>query len=172
MSSIDNEKAAVAVEETSTTSHSLSTDEPSQTIDAEKNASEGGTYFVTERSGSNLKTAKDGVTVLIPQPSDDTNDPLNWSWGRKHKVLFSLLLPSLLTDWGMTYGTTMFEAQAITWGMSVPEYVFLGSRFFPPLCYTDADYNLQSVARSVSGGIFLQGPGGVIAVPFVQRYGR
>ena len=28
------------------------------------------------------------------------------------------------------------------------------------------------VARSVSGGIFLQGPGGVIAVPFVQRYGR
>jgi hypothetical protein len=49
----------------------------------------------------------------------------------------------------MTWGTTLFEAQAVTWGMSVPD-----------------------VARSISGGIFLQGPGGVFAVPFVQRYGR
>jgi hypothetical protein len=49
----------------------------------------------------------------------------------------------------MTWGTTLFEAQATTWHMSVPD-----------------------AARSVSGGIFLQGPGGVMAVPFVQRYGR
>lgn len=120
--------------------------------DTEKSAGAGGTYFVKEQtSGAHdgLKLAKDGVTVLIPQPSDDSEDPLNWSWFRKHKVLVALLLPSLLTDWGMTWGTTLFEAQAMTWGMPVPD-----------------------VARSISGGIFMQGPGGVIAVPFVQRYGR
>lgn len=134
---------------------SASSDEataPHQNIDTEKNASAGGTYFVKEATaGANdgLKLAKDGITVLIPQPSDDIEDPLNWSWLRKHKVLFSLLLPSLLTDWGMTWGTTLFEAQAVTFHMSIPD-----------------------VARSVSGGIFLQGPGGVFAVPFVQRYGR
>lgn len=121
-------------------------------IDAEKNASSGGTYFVKETTNDandGLKLAKDGITVLIPQPADDIEDPLNWSWLRKHKVLVALLLPSLLTDWGMTWGTTLFEAQAGTFHMSVPD-----------------------VARSVSGGIFLQGPGGVFAVPFVQRYGR
>lgn len=118
MSEIENEKNA-AIVQTPTSSHSIET----EAIDTEKNASEGGTYFVKERDGSNLKTAKDGVTVLIPQPSDDPLDPLNWSWGRKHKVLLALLLPSLLTDWGMTWGTTLFEAQALTWNMAVAEYV-------------------------------------------------
>ena len=148
MADIENEKNA-AIVQTPTSSHSNTTDEAHQTVDTERSASKGGTYFVKEREGTNLKTAKDGVTVLIPQPSDDPLDPLNWSWGRKHKVLLALLLPSLLTDWGMTWGTTLFEAQAVTWHMAVAD-----------------------VARSVSGGIFLQGPGGVIAVPFVQRYGR
>jgi hypothetical protein len=150
---MDEESPAAA--QAQKTSNSTFTEEvisTQQNVDAEKNASAGGTYFVKEQgpnSGDGLKLAKDGITVLIPQPSDDSEDPLNWSWGRKHKVLVALLLPSLLTDWGMTWGTTLFEAQAQTWGMAVTD-----------------------VARSVSGGIFLQGPGGVIAVPFVQRYGR
>jgi hypothetical protein len=46
-------------------------------------------------------------------------------------------------------GTTLFEAQAPSFHMSVPH-----------------------VADSISGGIFLQGPGGVFAIPFAQRYGR
>jgi hypothetical protein len=105
MAEVENEKN-LAIVQTPKSSHSNTTDEaPQHVIDTEKNASVGGTYFVRERDGtSNLKTAKDGVTVLIPQPSDDPLDPLNWSWGRKHKVLLALLLPSLLTDWGMTWG--------------------------------------------------------------------
>jgi MFS family permease len=43
----------------------------------------------------------------------------------------------------------LFEAQAQDWHMSVHE-----------------------VAASVSGGIFLQGPGGLLAVPLIQRFGR
>lgn len=154
MSGIMDEKDSTVVQ-APMTSNSTSTEEVTNTPnndDAEKNASAGGTYFVKEQgpnSGDGLKLARDGITILIPQPSDDPEDPLNWSWGRKHKALAALLLPSLLTDWGMTWGTTLFEAQAQTWGMTVAD-----------------------AARSVSGGIFLQGPGGVIAVPFVQRYGR
>lgn len=116
---------------------------------------------VTQRS---LKTI--GSIILIPQPSDDPKDPLNWTWGKKHLVLLSLFLPALLSDFGMTWGhyaikttsdyynltstgTTLFQVQAPTFRMSIPH-----------------------VAQSISGGIFLQGPGGVFAVPFAQRYGR
>jgi hypothetical protein len=96
-----------------------------------------------------LKTTPDGATVLIPQPSDDPEDPLNWSWGKKHAVLLALGAGCLLTDWGMTWGSTLFEAQAMTWKMTPPD-----------------------VSNSITGGIFLQGPGGVLAVPLIQRYGR
>jgi hypothetical protein len=119
-----------------------------QDLDIETAANSDGLYQVKD-TDAGLKLAKDGSTVLIPQPTDDNADPLNWSWLKKHKAFFALLLPSLLTDWGMTWGTTMFEAQAGTWHMSVPD-----------------------VARSTSGGIFLQGPGGILAVPLIQRYGR
>jgi hypothetical protein len=119
-----------------------------------------GTYIVdtklqdgnTDASGSEAKevrTTKDGKTTLIPQPSDDPADPLNWAWRKKHQVLVALTFSALLTDWGMTWGTTLFEAQAETWGMSIVD-----------------------ISNSLSGGIFLQGPGGVLAVPLVQRYGR
>jgi MFS family permease len=43
----------------------------------------------------------------------------------------------------------LFEAQAPTFQMSVP-----------------------AVANSLSGGLFMQGIGGLVAVPLVQRFGR
>jgi hypothetical protein len=63
-----------------------------------------GTYIVdtklqdgnTDASSSEAKevrTTKDGKTALIPQPSDDPADPLNWAWGKKHQSL--LRLPSV-----------------------------------------------------------------------------
>jgi hypothetical protein len=50
------------------------------TVDAEKASGD----FV-DLSG--LKLANDGKTVLIPQPSDDPNDPLNWSYAKKMSIL-------------------------------------------------------------------------------------
>ena len=55
----------------------------------------------------NLKTTQDGKIVLLPQPSDSPADPLNWTWAKKHLVLLSLLPGCFLTDWVITYGTTM-----------------------------------------------------------------
>jgi MFS family permease len=64
-------------------------------------------------------------------------------------MLAILILPAFLTDFGMTFGAGLFVEQAKTFHMSVP-----------------------AVANSISGGIFLQGPGGLFAVPLTQRYGR
>jgi hypothetical protein len=48
-------------------------------------------YVLDARSGDasmrHLKTTKDGSTILIPQPSVDPNDPLNWSQTKKNMIL-------------------------------------------------------------------------------------
>jgi hypothetical protein len=54
---------------------------------------------------SQLKTTKNGTIVLIPQPSDSPDDPLNWSWARKCAVFACILPGCFLTDWVITWGT-------------------------------------------------------------------
>jgi hypothetical protein len=56
-----------------------------------------GDFQVTMVPGEkDLKLAKDGRTVLIPQPSDDPFDVLNWETGKKLRVLTSLIFASLV----------------------------------------------------------------------------
>ena len=45
-----------------------------------------------------VKLAKDGKTVLIPQPSDDPDDVLNWTPEKKFRVLLSLVFASLVME--------------------------------------------------------------------------
>jgi hypothetical protein len=54
-------------------------------------------------------------TTLIPRPSASPDDPLNWSWMKKHAVLLALIPGCLLSDWTLTWGTTVFEMQAPEW---------------------------------------------------------
>ncbi|PGH27551.1 hypothetical protein AJ80_00792 [Polytolypa hystricis UAMH7299] len=110
-----------------------------------------------ERSGSkqeqsfteHLNRPEGPATGLDIQASDDPADPLNWSWGKKHRVLVPLISSALLCDWGLSWGFTMFEAQAKDWKMSV-----------------------HGVSGSAGGAVCMQGAGGVLTVPLVQRYGR
>ena len=48
-------------------------------------------YILDAQAGNaslrHLKTTKDGSTILIPQPSSDPNDPLNWSQTKKNIIL-------------------------------------------------------------------------------------
>lgn len=60
----------------------------------------------------NVKTAKDGHTILIPQPSDDPNDPLNWSSARKHVILFIMSITAFLPDYGSATGAVTLIPQA------------------------------------------------------------
>ncbi len=143
------EESSMSVDVGSPTHHHQATEITSDGTYIVETKLQGGNTDSSSSEAKEVRTTKDGKTALIPQPSDDPADPLNWSWGKKHQVLFALTFSALLTDWGMTWGTTLFEAQAATWGMSIVD-----------------------ISNSLSGGIFLQGPGGVLAVPLVQRYGR
>jgi hypothetical protein len=52
---------------------------------------------------------------LEPRASTSPDDPLNWSWKKKHAVLLALIPGCLLSDWTLTWGTTVFELQAPEW---------------------------------------------------------
>jgi hypothetical protein len=70
----------------------------SQTQDGHEDYTEGhGDFRVIMTPGAkDIKLAKDGKTVLIPQPSDDPDDVLNWKSGKKLRVLLSLVFASLV----------------------------------------------------------------------------
>lgn len=59
-----------------------------------------------------LKTTTDGKTVLIPQPSESPNDPLNWSSFRKHLILIIISAAAFLPDYGSATGAVTLIPQA------------------------------------------------------------
>ncbi len=61
-------------------------------------------YVIDTESGDGVKVASDGHTRLIPQPSDDPQDPLNWSWGKKHLILFIVSLTAFIPDYSSATG--------------------------------------------------------------------
>ena len=67
---------------------------------------------------TNLKLAKDGQTVLIPQPSDNPDDPLNWSSFKKHMILICVAFGAFAGDFGSGAGVGTIVVQGIEWNMS------------------------------------------------------
>ncbi|KAK4460386.1 putative permease of the major facilitator superfamily [Cladorrhinum samala] len=113
---------------------------------------EGYVIEVSDGDGANasgLKLAEDGHTVLIPQPSDDGNDPLNWSWTRKHLILFAVSWASFLPDYGSATGAVTLIPQAAEWE-TTPDYV----------------------NHSQAGNVFMLGAGGVVVVILSAFFGR
>ncbi|KAK2671638.1 Major facilitator superfamily [Fusarium oxysporum f. sp. vasinfectum] len=102
----------------------------------------------TEHHG-NLKTAKDGHTVLIPQPSDDARDPLNWSPVKKHVILFIISFAAFLPDYGSATGAVTLIPQAEQWNMSP-----------------------DTVNHSQVGNVFMLGAGGIFVVALSAWAGR
>ncbi|KAJ9636425.1 hypothetical protein H2199_008100 [Coniosporium tulheliwenetii] len=96
-----------------------------------------------------LKTAADGHTILIPQPSDDPVDPLNWSWARKHAILFTIAAIAFLPDYGSATGAVTLLPQAQIWGMSE-----------------------DHVNHSQVGNVFMLGAGGLFVVALSAYFGR
>ena len=76
-------------------------------IDEEAEALEG---YVTDPTrypdnASGLKTSADGRHVLIPQPLDTPDDPLNWSPGKKWMIIGIMAYIAFLADY--TGGTAI-----------------------------------------------------------------
>ncbi|KAM5354619.1 hypothetical protein ACJ41O_001266 [Fusarium nematophilum] len=65
-----------------------------------------------------IKVASDGHTVLLPQPTDDPSDPLNWSWYRKHLVLFTIAWAAMCADFTSAAGSAIIFQQAEEWHIS------------------------------------------------------
>ena len=58
------------------------------------------------------KLSRDQRTILIPQPSDDPNDPLNWSQFRKNLILALVCACTFLPDYGSVTGAITLIPQA------------------------------------------------------------
>lgn len=76
-------------------------------------ASEGYVPGIDTEHRGDLKTARDGHTILIPQPSEDPLDPLNWSPVKKHIILFIISFAAFLPDYGSATGAVTLIPQAV-----------------------------------------------------------
>lgn len=62
----------------------------------------------------NLKTTADGKTILIPQPSSDPHDPLNWTYAKKHIILTIISIVAFMPDFGSSMGIITLLPQALS----------------------------------------------------------
>ena len=60
-----------------------------------------------------LQTTPDKKNILIPQPSGDPNDPLNWSSLKKHTILLVVTVTAFLPDFGSSMGIVALLPQAM-----------------------------------------------------------
>jgi MFS family permease len=124
-------------------------EKPKGPIRADSAFDERAGYVVTDTTDSQLKHASDGKTILLPQPSDDPHDPLNWSWKRKHLILIIISMTAFLPDYGSATGAVTLLPQAAIWNLT-PDYV----------------------NHSQVGNVFMLGAGGVVVVALSAYFGR
>ncbi|THU97475.1 MFS general substrate transporter [Dendrothele bispora CBS 962.96] len=103
-----------------------------------------------EAIASKLKLSHDGTKVLWPQPTDSPNDPQNWSEGRKTLHLLIITLAAIVPDFDSGIGIASLFQLAAQYNTTTEEINNLTSNW----------------------SIFLLGPGGMIAVMLMRRYGR
>lgn len=70
-----------------------------------------------------LQLSQDQHNILIPQPSVDPHDPLNWSQGRKNLILIIISATAFLADYGSATGavTLIPQAQSVINGNDLDE---------------------------------------------------
>lgn len=129
---MESEKPAVA--------HTVS--EPIENLH-EYNESEGYVIDAEYRSDGN-KLAADGHTRLIPQPSDDPNDPLNWSWTRKHIVLFIVSFAALLPDVSVSLPQKFRVRKRAIYNLE-PRYIVRSFPVFLSRCFSPEQTKLDPV---------------------------
>ncbi|CAK7236559.1 hypothetical protein SCUCBS95973_009648 [Sporothrix curviconia] len=98
-------------------------------LDAEKHHDKPETTF--------LKATKDGIP-LHPQPSDDPEDPLNWSPLRKHAALIVLAMESLIIKFSNTVIAPGAHTLAAEFGTAASTASYIGSA--PSVLYAFAPF--------------------------------
>ncbi|EJD08564.1 MFS general substrate transporter [Fomitiporia mediterranea MF3/22] len=103
-----------------------------------------------EKAASGLKLSRDGTKVLWPQPSDDPEDPQNWSDHRKILHLIIITLAAIVPDFDSGVGIAGIFALAAQFNTTTGEINNLTSNW----------------------SIFLLGWGGIFAVMIMRKVGR
>lgn len=81
-------------------------------VDEEEEAKRGYVLDAAQYDG-NVKLASDGKTVLIPQPSDDPGEPLNWAQSKKIRILIIISTISFLPEFGSALGIPALVPQSM-----------------------------------------------------------
>ncbi|RAQ53528.1 MFS transporter [Aspergillus flavus] len=120
-------------------------------IDEEVEALEG---YVVDPSqypdnAARLKTSPDGRFVLIPQPLDTPNDPLNWPSRKKWFLVAIVAYIALLADYTGGAAIITVIPQSMQWELSQ-----------------------ATVQRAVVGNLFTIGACGLFVVPLAHYFGR
>ncbi|KAI0937647.1 hypothetical protein AcW1_001527 [Taiwanofungus camphoratus] len=97
-----------------------------------------------------LKLSRDGTKVLWPQPTDDPEDPQNWSDARKNFQLFIVTIAAVVPDFDSGIGIASIFALAKQ--------------------YNTTSGTINDLTSNWS--IFLLGWGGIFAVMLMRRFGR
>ncbi|GBE86871.1 hypothetical protein SCP_1001130 [Sparassis crispa] len=103
-----------------------------------------------EEVAKRLKLSSDGTRVLWPQPTDDPEDPQNWSDVRKNFQLFIVTLAAIVPDFDSGIG--------------------IASIFSLAKQYNTTSGVINDLTSNWS--IFLLGWGSILAVMLMRRYGR
>ena len=76
--------------------HEITSDERAHILDVSR--------LQIQPGSEDVRLALDGQTILIPQPSGDRNDPLNWSTQKKGIILIVISIVSFMPDFGSSMG--------------------------------------------------------------------
>lgn len=71
-----------------------------------------------ERLSPSTNLADSSQTILIPQPSDDPQDPLNWSSAKKHLLLATIGLAAFVADFQAGAAVPCIITQGAEWQLS------------------------------------------------------
>ncbi|ENH66404.1 hypothetical protein FOC1_g10002430 [Fusarium oxysporum f. sp. cubense race 1] len=107
--------------------------------------------------GLRLRNEETNEVILIPSPTNDPNDPLNWS--KPYRFYIAILV-----------SCAIFFSNFLAAGPSVAIVSTTESFFGPP--GSDFDDKVAKIAYFFTTTALLQGMGNLIWMPFVTKYGR
>ncbi|KAJ5923773.1 MFS transporter [Penicillium verhagenii] len=125
--------------------------EPALTLDEEAEALNG--YVIDPsrypNNAARLKTSSDDQFVLIPQPLDSPDDPLNWAENKKRWIIAVIAFIALLADYTGGSAIICVIPQSIQWGLAQAQ-----------------------AQKAIVGNLFTIGACGLIVVPLTSYFGR
>ncbi|THH16395.1 hypothetical protein EW146_g4245 [Bondarzewia mesenterica] len=120
---------------------------------------------------SRLKRTPDGAYICWPQPSDDVDDPLNWSSRRKNIVLTVYCLAAFVPDFSIALSVPVLFNLAEQFGVTTEEINDLATNWPVFLLGLYCLLGVMDV-NSCSSILWVAAWGGVFSIAMISRFGR